>query len=119
MIDLRTYLLQLLVLQIAPDHHLEHDEELAVADVPIAVDVVHFKSEAQLLLLVALGAERAQPRHKLLEVDIAAAILVEDGDHSCRQRVGCDLRKLQEFIAFNGAGIVLLGSRNQRDASGM
>lgn len=34
------YLLQLLVLQVAPYHHLQHNEELAIAYVAIAIDVV-------------------------------------------------------------------------------
>ena len=75
-------LLQLHVLQVAADHHLEHDEQLAVADVTVAVDVVHLEREAQLLLLVTLAAEGAQPADEFLEVDVAAAVLVEDGDHS-------------------------------------
>ena len=73
-------LLQLLVLEVAADHHLEHDEELAVADVAVAVDVVDLEGELELLLLVALAGEGAQPGDELLEVDIAAAILVEDSD---------------------------------------
>jgi hypothetical protein len=54
----RTHLLQLLVLQVAPDHHLQYYEELAVADVPIAINVVYAECESQLLLLVSLAAER-------------------------------------------------------------
>ena len=40
-----THLLQLLVLQIAPNHHLQYYEELAVADVTVAVDVVDAKGK--------------------------------------------------------------------------
>lgn len=85
------YLLQLLVLQVAADHHLEHDEQLAVADEAVAVNVVDAEGKAQLLLLVALAAEGREPGDELLEVDVAAAVLVEDGDHSCCQRVRRDL----------------------------
>ncbi|CRK35674.1 hypothetical protein BN1708_001307, partial [Verticillium longisporum] len=75
-------LLELLVLEVAADHHLEHDEELAVADEAVAVNVVHLEGEPQLLLLVALGREGAEARDELLKVDVAAAVFVEDGDHS-------------------------------------
>jgi hypothetical protein len=83
----------LLVFQVAANHHLEHNEELAVADVAVAVDIVHTESEPQLLFLVAFAAECGETRDKLLEVDITAAILIEDGDHSCCERVRGDLGK--------------------------
>ena len=85
------YLLQLLVLQVAANHHLEHNEELAVADEAVAVNVVDAECEAQLLLLVAFAAEGREARDKLLEVDVAATVLVEDGNHSCCERVRGDL----------------------------
>lgn len=53
-----THLLQLLILQIASNHHLQDNEELAIADISVAVDVVDTESEAQLLFLVAFAAER-------------------------------------------------------------
>ena len=81
------YLLQLLVLQVAADHHLEHNEQLAVADEAIAVNVVDAERKAQLLLLVAFAAEGREARDKLLEIDVAATVLVEDGDHSCCEGV--------------------------------
>jgi hypothetical protein len=100
-------LLQLLVLEVAADHHLEDDEELAVADVAVAVDVVDLEGEAQLLLLVALAAEGREPGHELLEVDVAAAVLVEDGDHARGQRVRRHLRQRQELVALDRARVVL------------
>ena len=86
-----THLLQLLVLQVASNHHLQYYEELAIADVAVAVDVVYAESESQLLLLVAFAAEGREARDKLLEVDVATTILVEDGNHSCCERVRGDL----------------------------
>lgn len=77
------YLLQLLVLQVASNHHLEHDKELAVADVTVTVDVVDAEGKAQLLFLVAFAAKGREARDKLLEIDITTTILVEDGNHSC------------------------------------
>lgn len=43
-------LLQLLVLQVVSHHHLEHQEQLSVANQPIAVHVIHFECEFQLLV---------------------------------------------------------------------
>ena len=103
----RTHLLQLLVLQIAPDHHLEHDEQLAIANVAVAIDVVDLERKAQLVLLVALAAESAEPVDEFLEIDVSAAVLIEDRDHACRQRVGGDLGELQEFFALDCARAVL------------
>lgn len=54
----KAYLLELLVLQIAPNHHLEDDEQLPIADVAVSVNVVDFEREPKLLLFIALGAER-------------------------------------------------------------
>lgn len=56
----QTYLLELLILEVAPHHHLQDDEQLSVADVAVSVDVVDLEGEMQLLLLIALGAEGAQ-----------------------------------------------------------
>jgi len=80
-----TYLLQLLILQITPHHHLEHNEQLPITDIPVAVDIIDFEREAQLLFLVAFGAESAEAGDELLEVDVAAAVFVENRDHSMRK----------------------------------
>lgn len=101
-------LLQLLVLQVAPHHHLQHDEQLSVADVAVAVDVVDLEREAQLLLFVAFAAEGAQPADEFLEVYAAAAVFVEDRYHAGCQRVAADLREGEEFVALDCAGVVLL-----------
>lgn len=101
------YLLQLLVLEIAADHHLQHDEELAIADVAVAVDVIYPECKPQLLLLVSLAAEGRQPRHEFLEVDIAASVLVKYGNHARRKGIRGDLGKGEELVAFDCAGVVL------------
>lgn len=105
----KTHLLQLLILQIAPHHHLQHNKQLAIANVPIAIDIIHFERKPQLLLLVALAAESAEPGHEFLEIDVSAAVFVEDGDHARGERVGGDLGQLQEFFALDCAGSVLGG----------
>jgi hypothetical protein len=103
----KTNLLQLLVLQIAPHHHLQHNEQLSIANVPIPIDIVYLEREPQLLLFVAFAAESAEPRHEFLEINVAAAVLVEDGDHAGCERVGGDLGELEEFFALDGAGALL------------
>lgn len=78
-------LLQLLVLQVAPNHHLQHDKQFAVADVSISIDVVDLEREPQFLLLVTLGAECAEAGHEFLEVDVASTVFVKDGYHTACQ----------------------------------
>lgn len=75
------YLLELLVLKIAAHHHLEDYEELAVGDIPIPIDVVDFEREPQFLELISLARESAKARHKLLEINVSSAILIENSDH--------------------------------------
>jgi hypothetical protein len=101
------YLLQLLIFQVAAHHHLEYYEELSVANVAIPIDVVDAEGKPELLLLVPLAAECRQARHELLEVDVAAAIFVEDSNHARRERVGRDLREGEELVALNGTRVVL------------
>jgi len=93
-----TYLLQLLILEVASDHHLEDDEQLAVTDVAVSIDIVHFEREPQLLLLSALAAEGTQARHELLEVDVAATVLVEDRDHAAKITRICQFRRRSDDL---------------------
>lgn len=86
-----TYLLQLLILQVASNHHLQYNKQLAVADVAIAVNVVDLECKPQLLLFVSFRAERGQTRHKLLKVDITTTVFVENSDHSCGEGIRGDL----------------------------
>lgn len=71
-------LLQLLILQITPNHHLQNNKQLPIRDVAVAIDVVDLKCETQFLLFVAFGGECAEPGDEFLEVDVAAAVFVED-----------------------------------------
>lgn len=75
-------LLKLLVLQVGANHHLENDEELAVADKSISINVVDLERKAQLLLLVSLAGESTQAGDEFLEVDVATSILVKDCDEA-------------------------------------
>ena len=75
-------MLQLHILQIASHHHLQYNKKLPVADVSVAIDVIDLKSEPVFLFLVAFRAEGAKTGDKFLEVDIAAPVFIEDGDHA-------------------------------------
>ena len=78
----KTHLLQLLILQITPHHHFQHNEELPIAYVPVAIDIVDLEGEVQFFFFVALGTECAEARDKFLEVNIATTIFVEYCDHT-------------------------------------
>ncbi|KAI6755250.1 hypothetical protein HG531_004356 [Fusarium graminearum] len=75
-------LLQLLVLEVAANHHLEDNEKLSVADVSIAVNIVDLEGELKLLLLISLAAKRRKTCNELLKIDVTTTILVKDGNHS-------------------------------------
>ena len=46
LIGRKTNLLQLLVLQVVSDHHLQHQKQLAIADVSVAINVVDLEGKA-------------------------------------------------------------------------
>lgn len=77
-----TYLLQLHILQITSHHHLQHNKELPVTNVSVAVDVIDLEGEPQFLFFIAFRAEGAKSRDKFLEVDIAASIFIKNGYHA-------------------------------------
>jgi hypothetical protein len=52
-------------------------------------------------------SECAQPRHELLEINIAASVLVKYRYHSGREWIRGYLGKAQELFALDGAGIIL------------
>jgi hypothetical protein len=57
-------LLQLHVIEVVSNHHLEHGEKLSVRDEAVSINVVNLKSESQLLLLARASRERVKPLHK-------------------------------------------------------
>ncbi len=75
-------LLQLLIFQITPHHHLQHNEQFTIANVAVSVDIVDFEGEFELVFFVASGGKGAEAVDEFLEVDVAASVFVEDGDHS-------------------------------------
>jgi hypothetical protein len=105
-----TNLLQLLILQVVSDHHLQNQKQLAVADETVPIDVVDLERKVHLLLFVALGAERAESRDKLLEIDIPAAVLVEYGNHACGEGVRVDLWQGEKLVfVYRAISILLRG----------
>ena len=99
-------LLQLLILQVVADHHLEHQKQLAVANQAVAVHIVHLEGEPELFFARALIGEGREAGDKLLKIDGSAAVLVKDGDQTECQRVVGDLRDLQEFVLVDRAGSI-------------
>ena len=57
-------LLQLIVLEVVANHHLEHNEKLAVRDVAIAIHVVHAEGKAKFFFVIAASAKDAQALEK-------------------------------------------------------
>lgn len=94
-------LLQLLILQIIPNHHLEHQEELAIANQPIAIHIIHLEGKAQFLLPRSLRAEGGETSDELLEIDGSASIVVKDCDHAEGEGVVCYCGNLEELITIN------------------
>ena len=79
------YLLQLLIFEVGSNHHLEYNEQLAIGDVAIPVNVIDFKGEPELLFFIPLARESAQAGHKLLKINVTAPVFVENGNHPARE----------------------------------
>jgi len=80
-------LLELHVVQVAADHHLEHGEELAIRDEAVVVDVVDLEGEAQLIFLGRACTQGVQSLDELEEGDVAILVLVEHCDHTTDEGV--------------------------------
>ena len=101
-------LLQLHVVQVAADHHLEHLEELAVRDEAIVVDVVDLESESELVFLTGTGAERVEALDELQEGDVTVVVAVEHGDDALNERVVRELGDLEELGGLERATLVTI-----------
>jgi hypothetical protein len=62
----------------------------------------------EFLIPASATTERAQPGDKLLKVDGTAAVLVKDGNHATRERVGRDLGDLEELVFVDRTAAVLV-----------
>ena len=94
----KTNLLQLLILQVISNHHLQNYKQLSIADITVAINVVDLERKVKLLLLVALGTECAKSGHKLLEIDITAAVFIKYGYHPCGKGVRVDLWQGEKLL---------------------
>ena len=101
-------LLQLHVVQVAADHHLEHLEELAVRDEAIIVDVVDLERESEFVLLAGAGAERVETLDELEERDVTVVVAVEDGDDALDQRIVGELGDLEELRGLKRAALIAI-----------
>lgn len=57
-------LLQLHVIEVVSNHHLEHCKELSVRDVAVTINIVNLECESQLLLLARASREGVEALHK-------------------------------------------------------
>jgi hypothetical protein len=80
-------LLELHVVEVAADHHLEHGEELAVGDEAVVVDVVDLEGEAELVLLRSACAQGVKTLHELQEGDVSILVLIKDCDDTADKGV--------------------------------
>ena len=94
--------MQLHILQIASHHHFQHNEQLPVANVSVTINVIDLEGESQFLFLVAFGTEGAETRDEFLEVDITAAVFIEDGDHAA---IECEVVSLGAIWAVRIIGV--------------
>jgi len=101
-------LLQLHVVQVAADHHLEHLEELAVRDEAIVVDVVDLERKSELVFLTGTGAKRVEALDELQEGDVTVIVAVEHGDDTLNERVVRELGDLEELGGLERATLVTI-----------
>ena len=101
-------LLQLDVVQVVANHHLEHIEELTVRDEAVAVDVVNLESEPQLLLMRRARGQRVQALHEFEEADAAVVVSIEHVDDALHERIVRQLGNVEELLGFEGAGLVFV-----------
>ena len=101
-------LLQLHVVQIAADHHLEHLEKLAVRDEAVVVDVVDLERESELVFLTGTGAERVEALDELQEGDVTVVVAIEHGNDALNERVVRELGDLEELGWLERATLVTI-----------
>ena len=101
-------LLQLHVVQVAADHHLEHLEELAVRDEAIVVDVVDLERKSELVFLTGTGAKRVEALDELQEGDVTVVVAVKHGDDTLNERVVRELGDLEELGGLERATLVAI-----------
>ena len=86
-------LLQLHIVEVIADHHLEHREQLSIRDVAVIVDVVDLESKSKLLLLGGRGGQTVQTLHEFQEGNASILVFIQDGDYSLDKGVLCQFYK--------------------------
>ena len=104
-------LLELHVVQVVANHHLQHLEQFAVRDEPVVVHVVDLECETQLLLLRSASRQGVQSLDKLQERDVSVLVLVQYSNDSLHQRVLSQLRDVKEFLGLKGATLIFIDLR--------
>ena len=115
---------QLLSGDVAPHHHGQHRQQLLLADLVIAVKIVHPEREVELLHpgveLVLFGAlldwaEVGEDPDKILEVHLvlisASALKKECMDNSVTERVDGELRDSQKILPTEVTFILFVQTR--------
>ena len=99
-------LLQLSIVQVVTNHHLEHLEEFAVRDEAIIVDVIDLESETQLFFLTGTGGKRVQSLDELKEGDVTVIVAIKDGNDTAHKWVVGKLRNFKELRGLKGAALI-------------
>ena len=99
-------LLQLSIVQVVTNHHLEYLEEFAIRDEAIIVDVIDLESETQLFLLTRTGGQRVQTLDELKEGDVTVIVAIKDGNDTAHKRVVGQLGNLKELRGLECAALI-------------
>ena len=101
-------LLELSIVEIWPNHHLQHSKQFSVWDKAVVVHVVDLESETKFLFVTCTSRQRRQTLNKLQEGDLPVSVLIENSDDSFDQWVLRQFRDVEEFFRFEGAALILV-----------
>ncbi|GMT09973.1 hypothetical protein PFISCL1PPCAC_1270, partial [Pristionchus fissidentatus] len=91
-------LLQLSVLQIRTNHHLEHLKRFSVGYESVPVHIVDAEGKFQLGVLVSLHGELGNTLDELSEINFSVSILIKNVDNSLHERILLKLGKRHELF---------------------
>ena len=115
-------LLQLDIVEVIADHHLEYREQLSIWDVAIIVDVVDLESKSKLLLLWGGRGQTVESLYEFEERNASILVFIQNGDYSLDKGVLSQLYKntknsywikkvtwnVEELFGFEGAWAILI-----------
>ena len=99
-------LLQLDLVEVVAHHHLEHLEQLTVADETVVVDIIDLERESEFLLWAGTGRQRVKTLDKLKEGDVSIIVAIEHGNDALHQRVVRQLGNLEELGGLESAALI-------------